>query len=223
MPIQPSNTVAVLGWLLGLPRRLASGPAPRPGPVTWTVLVGCAVGTAVLAIDPQLIRLAFDTGHPLRGFATPVLISFVFHSGFFHLICNGAYLLLFGPAVEREIGPWRFVALLALSDLAGNAAHITLVGDGAVLIGASAGVSGALAAWVMLNPHEEIEVPTSWFLPTALGGRFWIPLRAPWLLVVTLAWQFVGMQLELGDVAYAAHVGGMAAGAALALGWRQSL
>ena len=46
--------------------------------------------------------------------AGTLLTALLLHSGWGHLAVNMTYLGLFGPAVERALGRWRFLALFLL-------------------------------------------------------------------------------------------------------------
>lgn len=77
---------------------------------------------------------------------TPVTYAF-FHVDLSHLIFNLLWLLAFGPPVARRFGVVRFLAFGAFTAAAGAAAHyVTHVGDFSPMIGASATISGLMAA-----------------------------------------------------------------------------
>jgi membrane associated rhomboid family serine protease len=69
------------------------------------------------------------------------------HADMFHLGSNSIWLLIFSTPVARRLGTWRYLLLLAGSAVAGAAATlVTHWGEFVVIIGASASVSGVLAA-----------------------------------------------------------------------------
>jgi membrane associated rhomboid family serine protease len=82
------------------------------------------------------------------------------------------------------------------------------------LIGASGAVSGVIAAYLMLHPRVRV-----WVLAFRI-----LPLRVPaaWVLGFWVVSQFVMAVLAPTDeVAWWAHIGGMAAGAILVLFMRR--
>jgi membrane associated rhomboid family serine protease len=82
------------------------------------------------------------------------------------------------------------------------------------LIGASGAVAGVIAAYLLLHPRVRV-----WVLAFRI-----IPLRisAAWVLGIWVATQFVMVLLQHADqVAWWAHIGGMAAGAVLILFMRR--
>ena len=69
------------------------------------------------------------------------------HADLTHLGVNAIWLLAFASPVARRFGPWRFLAFFMLTIAAGALAHlVTHAGELAPTIGASAGVSGTMAA-----------------------------------------------------------------------------
>jgi membrane associated rhomboid family serine protease len=64
-----------------------------------------------------------------------------------HLIVNSVWLLPFGSAVARRFGAIRFLAFFAVTAAAGAALHLaTHAGEQYPMIGASAAISGTMAA-----------------------------------------------------------------------------
>lgn len=71
------------------------------------------------------------------------------HGGWLHLLVNLAWLVAFGTPVLRRIGGGRFLLLALVGTVAGALAHLlTNWGDLVPMIGASAGISGLMAAAV---------------------------------------------------------------------------
>jgi membrane associated rhomboid family serine protease len=69
------------------------------------------------------------------------------HGSWMHLGVNGVWLLAFGSAVARRFGLLRFLSFFAVTAAAGAAMHLlTNAGSQAPMIGASAAISGAMAA-----------------------------------------------------------------------------
>jgi membrane associated rhomboid family serine protease len=69
------------------------------------------------------------------------------HGDLTHLVFNAVWLLAFGSPVARRFGPLRFLAFMAVTAAAGAAVHLaTHFGELLPMIGASAAISGAMAA-----------------------------------------------------------------------------
>ena len=140
------------------------------------------------------------------------LITYQFlHGDILHLLSNMIFLWVFGDNVEDAMGHLKFILFYLLCGSAGGLAHAFLAPTSTLpLIGASGAVAGVIAAYLILHPRVRV-----W----CLAFRF-IPLRIPaaWVLGVWAVTQFVMVMLPSGDqVAWWAHIGGMAAGAVLIL------
>src|ERR1700688_2543531 len=82
-------------------------------------------------------------GAELWTFVTYSLI----HADWMHYGVNAVWLLPFGSAVARRFGAPRFLAFFAVTAAAGAAMHLVTHAGGQVLvIGASAAISGTMAA-----------------------------------------------------------------------------
>ena len=154
-------------------------------------------------------------------------VSYAFlHANFSHLIFNLIWLVAFGPPIARRFGPWRFLVFCAATAAAGAAAHlITHLGEFAPMIGASAAVSGAMAAAMrfvfqrggplgMLGRADE----ESYHVPAAPLSTM---LRDPRILAFLAVWFGVNLIFGMGavsmpgtegTVAWEAHIGGFLAG-----------
>lgn len=76
------------------------------------------------------------------------LLTYAFlHGSWAHVLLNSVWLFAFGAAVARRFGTVRFLVLFVLSAVGGAVAHFaTNVTDVTPMVGASASVSGAMAA-----------------------------------------------------------------------------
>jgi membrane associated rhomboid family serine protease len=155
-------------------------------------------------------------GQPLHVPAGLTLVTYQFlHGDVFHLLSNMLFLWVFGDNVEDAMGHMRFLVFYLLCGIAGGALHAALLWDSTMpLIGASGAVAGVIVAYLILHPRVRV-----W----CLAFRF-IPLRisAAWVLGVWVLGQFVMVMLAPSDqIAWWAHIGGMAAGALLILVMRR--
>ena len=95
--------------------------------------------------DSTLLAINFPggTGAKVWTFVTYSLL----HANFTHIAFNVLWLLPFGSALARRFGALRFFAFMAVTAAAGALAHLVTHEHAiAPMIGASASVSGALAA-----------------------------------------------------------------------------
>ena len=144
-----------------------------------------------------------------------VATSMFMHGGWFHLIGNLWFLWIFGNNVEDAMGPFRFVLFYLLCGLAATALQVGANPESAVpMVGASGAIGGVMGAYIVLYPrvHVHMLVFLGFFVTTFAVPAVW--MLGYWILV-----QFLGGLGSIGrtggGVAFWAHVGGFAAGAAL--------
>ncbi len=141
------------------------------------------------------------------------LLSSMFSHGFVaHLVFNMAFLWVFGRSVEARLGRVGFVALYLLAGLAGTYTFALLhVDEFVALVGASGAISGVMGAYVVVNARSRIAT----LVPGVVTQLVYVPA----LVVVGLYFigQFATPDDAVNQVAWEAHVGGMVAGAVLAL------
>ncbi|NIX78199.1 rhomboid family intramembrane serine protease [Microvirga terricola] len=148
-------------------------------------------------------------GYPFVPVALTLATSMFLHVSFLHLAGNLLFLWVFGDNVEDAMGHVRFLVFFLLSGSIASLTHaLALPTSDRPLIGASGGVAGVVAAYLILYPRVRI-----WCL--FLQG---IPLRLPayWAIGFWFALQIVAAFFGSDDgVAWYAHLGGFITGAIL--------
>lgn len=138
------------------------------------------------------------------------LLTFQFlHGGLLHLLLNCWGLYVFGRAVEDAVGRRSFLILYFGSGVGGGLlqmlAALAWPGHwGGAVVGASAGLFGLIAAYAMLYPERQLTLLLFFVLP--------VSLRAKYLLLFSALLAVFGLVFPDGQVAHAAHLGGMFAG-----------
>ena len=142
-----------------------------------------------------------------------LLTGLFLHAGWQHLLGNMVYLWVFGDDIEEVLGPLRFLAFYVLAGIAATLVYVAFDAQStAPLVGASGAVSGVLAAYIMLRPCAKV---------TVFVLRIVVRVRAYWVIGVWALLQILSMGGSGQEgIAYAAHFGGLAAGALLFLGMR---
>ncbi len=161
------------------------------------------------------------SGAEIWTFVTYALI----HTDLIHLGINAVWLLAFGTPLARRLEPMRFLAFFAVTAMAGAAAHLaTHPGELSPMIGASAAVSGAMAAamrfafqrggpiWRRGGDASSYHVPAI-SLGAALHDLRILAFFAVWF-GINLLFGLGSISLAGGDqpIAWEAHVGGFLAG-----------
>jgi membrane associated rhomboid family serine protease len=183
-----------------------------------------------LAFVPARYDSALSERLPLPGGEAADAWTFVtyafLHGDIVHLLVNLVWFLAFGSAVARRFGAVRFIAFFAVTAAAGALAHlITHFGEFAPLVGASAAISGAMAAAVRFA--FEAGGPLGFFrdgresayrVPAAPLGQ---ALRNPQVIVFLAVWFLLNLGFGIGSapelfgngtIAWEAHIGGLLAG-----------
>ena len=186
-----------------------------------------------------LLRFAFI---PARYEATPLVqgaypggvaadvwtfVSYaLLHGDWVHLGLNGVWFLAFGTPVACRFGPRRFLAFCAVTAAAGGLVHLaTHSGDTLPMIGASAAISGCMAAAIRFvfqaNGPLELLAAHDGSANTVPAASLGMTLRDPRIVAFLAVWfglnllfgiGSVGITMEGQSVAWQAHVGGFLVG-----------
>jgi len=152
---------------------------------------------------------------PLGGLPKEItLITYSFmHLDWMHLLTNMLFLWIFGDNIEDALGHVRFVLFYLLCAAFAAGAHILLNGASTgPLIGASGAVAGVMGAYVLLYPHARLFVLATIVIPIPL------PIPAFWMLGFWILTQLFYAFFGSGEpIAWWAHLGGIFAGAILAV------
>jgi membrane associated rhomboid family serine protease len=183
---------------------MLSGSALPESPGLWEarrypVTAGIAVAALLVSLADWAgieLPLVFDVRFVLQPWR--LVTSMLPHVDGLHLVFNLCWLWTFGTALERALGPWRYLALVAAVDSVSAAAEYALVVGGVGLSGVVYGFLGFL--WARRrDPRFALLVQPA----TVLLFVFWFLL----CLVLTLA--------GIWPVANVAHAAGAATGVLL--------
>ncbi len=156
-----------------------------------------------------------------RDYGLTLFTSFFLHGSWMHLLGNIYFLVIFGRAVENNLGHWRWLIIVLVSAQVGNLLHI--LGDprsDMPCIGASGGISGLITYYALKFPHARLG------LLFRFGLIYWRWVQFPawvaffvWILIQTFgAWS---QMHGFSNVSALAHFGGVGAGIAFWLIWRK--
>ncbi len=176
---------------------------------------GCGV-TQIALPSAQLYSVELWANSAFGHLVLSPFASLWLHADWWHVGFNLLFLLVFGGAVENEIGSFRFVRLYLAGGLFATLCHIAFNAGSSV---ATIGASGAIAA--ILGAHFW-RLPRAWVL-TYFPPVFLLPVPG-WLFgVLWLGAQFAGAWSDFrlpfssgssgAGIAWTAHLGGFAWGA----------
>jgi membrane associated rhomboid family serine protease len=145
------------------------------------------------------------------------------HAGLLHLLGNLLFLWVFGRSVEGALGAGRLLAFFVLCGAVAGLVHTLAVPLSTVpTVGASGAISGLMGAHLALFPRARIRTVVLlivWPVVVEVPALVWLAL---WLALQLLSgWRELGGAAPAAGVAWWAHVGGFAAGAALARPFRR--
>lgn len=148
-----------------------------------------------------------------------IFTSMFLHANWLHIAGNMLYLWIFGNNVEDTLGHIGFLLFYLVCGAIAAFSHIA-TGPGSEIptVGASGAVAGVMGAYVVFFPHARVLalVPVVFFstlmeVPALIVIGFWALIQ-----FLNVSW-LGGGELRGGGVAYAAHVGGFAAGLIIVL------
>jgi membrane associated rhomboid family serine protease len=195
---------------------------PTPPYVTWLLIaINIIVFLLQSDVSPDqsdkidhvaaLVPAAFTGAGPaVSAFPAPfTLVTYMFlHANFLHVFGNMIFLWVFGDDIEEALGHWRYLAFYLACGVAGGLAFVLSNPTSDVeLVGASGAIAGVIAAYAMFRPCAKVTVLLSLLI---------LRIRAYWVIGgwVLLQVYEIASQAE-DDVAYWAHIGGLAVGAIL--------
>ena len=153
-----------------------------------------------------------------QNWLSPLYALFL-HANLLHLGFNCLFLLVFGGALEGELGRVRWLICYFFGGIAAMLCHSLFVPTSlAPTIGASGAIAALLGAFL-------VRLPRAWVL-TYIPPLWFLPLPAPLFLALWLAAQMsglwnswsVGAASAGAGIAWMAHLGGFGFGALY--GWR---
>jgi membrane associated rhomboid family serine protease len=160
----------------------------------------------------------YNPGTVLERILPPVTYLFL-HGSWSHVLINSVWLLAFGPVVARRFGPILFLLFFVLCGIAGAVTHlIAYWGSTAPVIGASAAISGLMAAsFRMLPAAPDKDTKDTSALAPILSARI-LGWTALWVALNVFAGVsgFGSGGAGPNMIAWGAHLGGYAAGLLLA-------
>lgn len=170
----------------------------------WQYMYGTA------ALEAAFGAFGFSLNALLAGRWWTLITAPFIHAGPAHIILNALALFFFGKAAEAELGWKKTAALYFTAAFVGNIAVLATTAAGIMppdvpTVGASAAIFGLMGAAMLVKPFEFVFYP------------YLIPVP---LILVALVYtlfniaEFVAVLASAAEtnIAYAAHLGGLAVG-----------
>jgi membrane associated rhomboid family serine protease len=168
---------------------------------------------AQVPVTETVVREAASAPVP----AILTLLTCIFlHGGWMHFLGNMWFLWIFGDNVEDRFGHWGYLTFYLLAGVAASLTHlVTELNSPIPTIGASGAIAGVMGAYLVSYPHARVTalVPLFYiFYTTVLPAPVFLGI---WFLIQFFQGVSTITAVETEGVAWWAHIGGFAAGAAV--------
>jgi membrane associated rhomboid family serine protease len=155
---------------------------------------------------------AFVPKNFLLGMEPWTIITHQFmHGGWWHLLGNMWFLIIFGDNIEATIGKGKYLIFYLLCGIIAALSHMAFNLESIIpTVGASGAISGVLGAYIILYPKNKIStvIPFGFIRIYKVEALYYLVI---WF-VLQLVFNFTD---PYGGVAYMAHLGGFVGGAVL--------
>ena len=149
-----------------------------------------------------------------------LLTSMFMHGGIAHIFGNMLFLWIFGDNLEDRLGHLRYAVFYLVCGVLASLAHVfstvALSSNASSLLvpslGASGAISGVLGGYILLFPHNRVNVIMLRIVTTVPA---YVALGLWFVFQFVSGLGMLGGGAQEGGVAYAAHIGGFIAGLAL--------
>ncbi|MGH2574610.1 MAG: rhomboid family intramembrane serine protease [Ignavibacteria bacterium] len=146
-----------------------------------------------------------------------LITSIFMHGGIAHIFGNMLFLFIFGDNLENRLGHFRYFIFYMVCGVLASLAHViatVVFGQNPLIpsLGASGAISGVLGGYIVLFPKNRVRVLIFRYItevPAFVALGMWFAFQ----LISGLG--MLGAGSQEGGVAYAAHIGGFAAGLVL--------
>lgn len=158
-------------------------------------------------------------GEPSPVYLT-LLTSMFLHANLLHIAGNMLFLWIFGDNVEDRLGHVGYLAFYLFCGLVASVAQVVVAPNSQLLnLGASGAIAGVLGAYLVFFPGSKVR--------TLIYVGFFITFVRLSAFIVIGLWFVLQLvsgleslnpsQVQMGGVAYFAHIGGFVAGLVIAL------
>lgn len=194
--------------MLGLPVVTRTEGARTPA-LTWALAVALAAVFIYGHGNPDFIaQMGFHSDAPS---ALAALTANFAHFGWLHLLGNIYFLVAFGDGVEQKMPRPLMLGAFVLGGALAIATEGLLSARPTLTAGASAGVAVVMGACFVLQPRARV-------VTRVAGAVLQVPIWA--FAVLEIGFQLLMVFLQVGGVAWVAHLAGLALGIMLGVSLR---
>lgn len=175
----------------------------------WVLLAINFIFFIAYLIKENLIisTFGFTPGEFLNQPWTIVTNMFI-HVSVWHILFNMLMLYFFGSYLLGLVGETKFLVVYFVGGIVGNLLFFALAPDYFTAVGASGAVYAIMGTMAVMRPRLKVLI---WFL---------VPVDL-WILVIILGALIVASETTSTNIAWQAHLGGLAVGLAAGLYFRK--
>lgn len=199
---------------------LVQGLGSEPALTRSVCQLGLIPGDLLGTVDRAQVPAQFPCSLDGQSSWATLLTSMFMHGSWLHIIGNMWFMWIFGGNVEDSMGHVRFALFYLLCGLAAAAAQVAVNAASPIpMVGASGAIGGVMGAYIVLYPrvHVHMLIIFGFYITTVAVPAFL--MLGYWILVQFLS-GITSMGAGGGGVAFWAHIGGFAAGAALVMAFK---
>lgn len=156
--LPPRSWEYLLGFM-GLPVQRHAYPSLIQPWTTWILSLFIVLFSLYGFSDPESVfeTFAFHSDRPFQLLGLTNITSFFLHGGYWHLIGNLYFFLVFGDDVEEYLGSLRYVLLIFSAVIIGHIFYAIGQPNSPIpVIGASGGIFGILVFYALQFPKSKL-------------------------------------------------------------------
>lgn len=147
-----------------------------------------------------------------------LLTAMFLHASWMHIIGNMVFFWAFGPAIEDAMGHIRFLFFYLIGGVLAMLAQVAAAPASRIpCLGASGAIAAVMGAFIVTYPRDRIRTALFFFFFIRVTYIPAVLLIGVWILIQFFSAGAVAGNLQIGGVAYLAHIGGFAFG--VLIGW----
>jgi membrane associated rhomboid family serine protease len=194
---------------------------PLRAPIVTGTIIAINVAAFVLELnggDAFITRWSVIPADVTSGRHVETILTAMFlHAGWEHILGNMLFLWVFGPEIEDVMSRPRYLTFYLLGGLAATGAQLAISPRSTIPnLGASGAIAAVMGAFLITYPRDQIRTMLflGWFVSVRLVPA--LVLVGLWFLMQIFSEVGALATVQTGGVAYLAHIGGFAFGAAAA-------
>ena len=179
-------------------------------------------------LTPEALQVFFERYSTIPAYIrdghhySTLITSMFLHGGWMHLLGNMLFLWVFADNIEASIGNFTFLLFYIGGGILASLAHVYFNLDSTIpSLGASGAISAVMGAYLIMFPSSRVKVIVFLFIILKRINMSAFMFLGLWIVIQLVStYQSMGVQVEGGDTAWFAHLGGLVYGLLMGLVFR---